>query len=297
MAKTVVDPHDEGKMGNLSKMLLTISVVAQLSSCGAIVPDMAPVGQTVLQETFREIDLVNHIKCEIHLGTREALKVWKKGGEAGGNGVEWLRDWQAKISLKLTVEDTGGFNPAIAVVDPMHNVITAFSRGGNVTSAQSFTMGLGMNSSTQATRAETVAFTFNLSDLLENDPLPEEATNCEGHGKVPVLGSLKINDFIVSKAGMAASPDTVPNDGKISPFTVFSDQVTFIVTLSGNVNPQWKLVNFSGQTGNNQLLTAMRKRTQDVTITMGPKNSQEVVAVYTANLTGQAVAAALQSQR
>lgn len=258
---------------------------------------MAPIGQTVLQQTFREIDLVNHIKCEIHLGTREALRVWKKGGPAGGNGVEWLRDWQAKISLKLTVDDTGGFNPAIAIVDPMHNVISTFSKGGNVTSPQSFTMGLGMTSSTQATRVETIAFTFNLSDLLKYDPLPDDATSCEGHGRVPILGSLKLNDFIVGKAGMAASPDTIPNSGTISPFTVFSDQVTFVVTVSGNVNPAWKLVHFGGQTGNNQLLTAMRKRTQDVTLTMGPKNSAEVSAVYTANLTGQAVAAAIQSQR
>ncbi|WP_440658730.1 hypothetical protein [Ensifer adhaerens] len=249
-----------------------------------------------MEQTFREIDLVNHIKCEIHLGVREALRVWKPGGPAGGNGVEWLRDWQAKVTMKLVVDDTTSLNPSIAVVEPMHNVISVFSQGGNVTSAQSFTMGAGLQASAQATRTETLAFTYRLSDLLEHDPLPANAKSCKGHGKIPVLGTLKIDEFIVTKAGMAASPDAIPNNGKISPLTVFSNQVTFIVTTGGSLNPVWKLVHFSGNTGNNALLSAIRKKTQDVIITMGPVDSDEVFAVYNANLTGQAVAAALRSQ-
>lgn len=271
-------------------------LLPSLSSCGVAVPDMGPANSTPLEQSFREIDLVNHIKCEIHLGAREALRVWKPGGPARGNGVEWLRDWQAKVTMKLVVDDTTSLNPSIAVVEPMHNVISVFSKGGNVTSSQSFTMGLGLQASAQATRTETLAFTYHINDLLLHDPLPPEAKSCEGHGKVPILGTLKIDEFIVSKAGMAASPDAVPNSGQISPLTVFSNQVTFIVTTGGSLNPVWRLVHFSGNTGNSPLLNAVRKRTQDVTVTMGPVNSNEVSAVYNANLTGQAVAAALRSQ-
>lgn len=284
-------------MRNLHSYTLAFCGPALLTGCVAAIPDMAPMGQTTLQETFREIDLVNHIKCEILLGVRDALKTWSKEGGNGGNGVEWLKDWQAKVSLKLTVDDTGSLNAGVAIVDPMHNVISTFSKGGNVTSSQSFTAGLGLQASTQATRAETLAFTYNLDDLLTYDYLPKDAKNCTGQGKVPIVGSLKINEFIVAKAGLAANPDTVPNNGITSPFTVFSDQVTFIVTTGGSLNPVWKLVHFSGNNGNNPLFNAVRKRTQDVTITMGPKNSADVAAVYTANLTGQAVAAAIQNLR
>jgi len=44
--------------------------------------------------------------------------------------------------------------------------------------------------------------------------------------------------------GNAAPPDAIPNNGVVSPLTVFTDHVVFVVTVSGNVNPVWKLVRF-----------------------------------------------------
>jgi hypothetical protein len=287
---------EDGNMYRMSSQVVALSALAFVSGCGANIPDMAPLGYSSLQQTFTEIDLVNRIKCEIHLGVQDALEVWAKGGPAGGNGVEWLKKWQAKISLKLTVDDTTTLKPGLSVTDPMHNVISHFAVGGNVTSPQSFSLGLGLQASAKSTRVETLAFTFHIADLLAYDPLPSDAKTCDGHGRVPIVGSLKIDEFIVRKAGMAASPDTVPNDGIISPFTVFSDQVTFVVTFGGNVTPVWKLVHLTANTSS-PFLEAVRTRTHDVTITMAPINSTEVAAVYQAALTGQAVAAALQINR
>lgn len=256
---------------------------------------MAPLGYNALQQSFTEIDLVNHIKCEIHLGVRDARKIWAAGGPAGGHGVEWLKDWQAKISLKLTVDDTSTINPGLSISDPLHNAITHFSHNGDVTTGQSLSLSLGGQGSAEATRQETLAFAFHIADLLKYDPLPDAARDCTGHGRVPVVGDLNIAEFIITKAGMAASPDTVPNNGVISPFTVFSDQVTFIVTTSGSITPTWKLVHVTANT-TSPFFNVMRKRTQDITITMGPIDSKEVAAVYQAALIGQATASALQAQ-
>ena len=275
--------------------LLCLLSLWPLGGCGTQIPDMGALGQKPLEEAFTEMDLVNHIKCEIHLGVRDALKVWARGGATGGNGVEWLRAWDAKVTFKLTVDDTTSLSPGASLTQPMHNVVSFFSEGGNVTSGQSFSLGVGLQASAESTRAETLAFTFRIADLLAHDPLRDDETSCEGHGQVPVLGTLKIDEFIVTKAGMAASPDTVPNTGVISPFTAFSDQVTFIVTFGGNVTPQWKLVKVTANS-TSPFYNAVRKRTQDVTITMGPHNSKEVIAIYQAALTGQAVATALQNR-
>lgn len=267
-----------------------------LAGCGLQVPDMGAFGETPLEEAFTEMDLVNHIKCEIHLGVRDALNVWKKGGPAGGNGVDWLKAWDAKVNLSLTVDDTTSVNPGVSLTRPMNNVISHFVDGGDVTSPQSFAMGLGLQASAQSTRIEILAFTFHVADLLKYDPLRDDETSCNGHGRVSVLGTLKINEFIVSKSGMAASPDTVPNNGVISPFTAFNDEVTFIVTFGGDATPQWTLVRVTANS-TSPFLNAVRKRTQDVTVTMGPRGSNEVAAIYQASLTGQAVAAALQTRR
>jgi hypothetical protein len=279
----------------LQRLCLLLAASMPLGGCGLQVPDMGGLGQKPLEEAFTEMDLVNHIKCEIHLGVRDALKVWAKGGPAGGNGVEWLKGWDAKVTLKLTVDDTTSLSPGVSLTQPMHNVISFFSEGGNVTSPQSFSLGLGLQASAESTRAETLAFTFRIADLLKYDPLRPDETTCAGHGNVPVLGTLKIDEFIVTKAGMAASPDTVPNNGVISPFTVFSDEVTFVVTFGGSATPQWKLVKVTANSSS-PFYNAVRKRTQDVTVTMGPPNSKEVIAIYQASLTGQAVATALQNR-
>jgi hypothetical protein len=81
----------------------------------------------------------------------------------------------------------------------------------------------------------------------------------------------------------------------------------------GNITPTWKFVRVSGST-NSPFYAATRTRTQDVAITLGPFTpageevspgvvapspgviSAEAQAVHNANLIGQAVAAAIQSQ-
>lgn len=278
------------------KLPVILMAFGLLSGCGTRVPDMAPSGYAQ-DDTITENDIIKHVQCEIATGAEKAIAMWADQNVP----VDWLKTWQAKVNLKLVVDDTGNFNPGVSIIDPMRNVISTFPTGGNVTSAQNFTLGLGLQTSTQATRTETIAFTYLLGDLMahvkENRGGKEavgqySGEDCVGYGRVPILGTLKIDDFIIAKAGLAAGGDPIPNNGKVSPFTVFSDEVQFIVTVSGNVNPVWKLVHVSANVGNSPLFNASRKRTQTVTITMGPSDSKEIQAIYSANL----IAAAIRDQ-
>lgn len=271
-------------------ILLTCSI---LSACGTQIPDMT---QLPADKAFlSEVELIDHIKCELNLGARDAIRKYSNA-DSGGNGVDWIRDWQAKIALKLAVDDTTAFNPGITIKQPMANAISHFV-SGNVTSAQSFSLGLGAQVSSQAVRTETATFTFHFGDLLDNQGIPSDTKDCRGHGRIPILGDLKIGSFMMANLGTATVPDALPNNGKKSPFDALSYQTTFVVTLAGNVNPSWNLVHFTGNNvGSNSLLSAVRKRTQDVLITMGPKDSKDAAALYEASLIGQYVRSATNSQ-
>lgn len=254
-----------------------------LAGCGTQIPDMnqAPADKPFLPE----VDLIRHLKCELNLGARDALRQYSNES-SGGNGVDWIRKWQAKVALKLVVDDTTTLNPGITLKQPMQNAISHFV-SGNVTAAQSFSLGLGAQVSSQATRTEITTFTVHFDDLLKNQGLADDLTDCKGHGRIPILGDLKIKSFMMANLGTATVPDALPNNGKDSPFDALSYQTTFIVTLAGSANPSWNLVHFTGNNaGNNPLFNAMRKRTQDVLITMGPIDSKDAAALYEASLIG-----------
>lgn len=266
---------------------LLISVI--LSGCGTQIPDMYHAPKDTPQ--LPEVLLIDHLKCELHVAARDALKEFS-AENTGGNGVEWIKKWQAKVSLKLVVDDTTTLNPGITIKEPMENAISHFITG-NVTSAQSFSLGLGAQASAQATRTETTTFTYHFDDLIKYHPLAKDTVDCKDRGKIPIVGDLKIRSFMMANLGTATNPDAVPNNGEKSPFDALSYEASFIVTLSGSVNPSWNLVHFTGNNaGNTSLFNAMRKRTQDVTITMGPKDSKDVAALYSASLIGQYIRAA-----
>src|SRR5262249_15293711 len=62
-------------------------------------------------------------------------------------------DWGAQVSLLLQVDESTALNPGIAITKPLENAITHFSNG-NVTTPQSFSMGLGGTLSSSATRID-----------------------------------------------------------------------------------------------------------------------------------------------
>jgi hypothetical protein len=103
------------------------------------------------------------------------------------------------------------------------------------------------------------------------------------HGAM-IDGDLKIREFIYDKAVIAyfnnGNPAPVKNPADIPKvptwplYNTFTETITFVATLSGNITPSWKLARFSNNTGAGTLVSAQRTYTNAVVITIGPIGTQ-----------------------
>jgi hypothetical protein len=76
----------------------------------------------------------------------------------------------------------------------------------------------------------------------------------------------------VGMAGGAGAGDKGGSGGSLGPFAV-STELKFVILSSGNVNPSWKLVQVSENTGSSPLFGVNRTRTHDLIISVGPDQS------------------------
>lgn len=256
-----------------------------LSSCGASIPDMVVLAPP-MQEAFEEIELIQLIKCELHFGVQDVLDQYSKPGNTG-HGVEWLRDWEAKLSLKITVDEKSALSPGVTYKEPMRNALTHF---GTIV-PQSFTASVGLQVSSQATRTETIGFSYKFADLLAEGRLQPDSCKKQIKNKV-VVSDLKIADFIANKAYIANHTDTVINNRVELPYSTFSDDITFVITYGGNVTPVWTLLHVTASS-NSPLYNAVRTKTHNLSITLGKVGAGQAAVVANANLIGQAVARAI----
>lgn len=285
---------------------LVLSATAlNLGGCtGLFVPELQEFYADREQEKFDENIIVAQIKCELHKAVQDTLAEYSYSGPNSGNGIDWLRSWGAKVSFGLTVDEKGGLNPGLTFIEPIETKLFKFPTG-TVTAPQSFSFGLGLQASSDATRKETIGFTYAFQDLLKERPIDGP---CDNENGVLINSDLKIGEFISNKAFIAKVPGTVeaqkPGD---SPFTTFTYEATFVVVYGGNVTPTWKLARISANT-NAAFLSLVRTKTDDVTITLGPVVSPstpyaaailspEAENAHLAAQIGQAVANAIQSQQ
>lgn len=277
-----------------------------IAGCGTTVPEMQDVFKDKDDEKFDEATLVGQIKCQIRQGVADALYLWQTNGGRNGMSVEWLRSWAAKVTLKITVDEKSSINPGATLIHPYHNAISFFRINGNVTTAQSFSGSIGLQASSDATRVETISFTYVINDLLRQPPPTTDDQRCKLISNFFIESDLKIDEFIVNKTYIAHVPELVDGKPNAGPFTVFSDNITFVVIYAANATPVWKLVQI---TANNStpFVNAMRTRTHDLTITLAPISpgsikgrppllSPEGAAIDTAQLIGQATASAIQAR-
>lgn len=264
---------------------LTTFLPIALSGCGTAIPNMNAIASNDA-EIFEEIELVQLIKCELHYGVQQSLDRFSAAGNTG-NGVEWLRDWEAKISLKVTVDEKSTANLGATYKRPFSDGLTYFEK----TVERSFVGAGGLTASSQATRSETIGFSYKFSNLLEEGRLEKGDCQKRIRNKV-VLNDLKIAEFVQNKAFIANHTDTVISKDGESPYSTFSEDITFIVTYGGSLNPVWTLTHVN-LGGSSPLLNAVRTKTHNVSLTLGRSGSQQAAAVANANLIGQAVRNAL----
>lgn len=252
----------------------SVVVAFLVGGCGLNVPEMQEWYEPPEQQKITENRIINHIKCELHKGVDDAIRKYYGAGKRSGHTAEWIKDWLATVTLKLTVDEKGTANPGLTWVRALSDVRT-------------FTLGAGVNGSADATRIETISFTYPLKDLR----LAGRIVNpCENAGDVLIEGDLKIGQFLDKKVFLSTVPGTI-----VGPYSAFSYQVTFVVVYGGTITPSWKLVEFTVNP-DSPFLSATRTRTHDVTITLAPPGdvaAKEADSIHNAALIGQAVAAAI----
>jgi hypothetical protein len=195
------------------------------------------------------------------------------------------------VTITLTFEDQSALNPGVSLMTPLENSVRLFPTGGNVIAPQSFSLGLGASGTANATRTETIQFTYLNKDLFDwgNLWFPTRPNLCEEDNKgVTINSDLKIDEFIYDKASIAGLYNTqLRTNPDWPPFDTFQEQITFVVSFGGNATPTWKFARIAtDQTGT--LVSATRTNTDSVTITVGQVTP--ATAASPAQLTGSAQA-------
>jgi hypothetical protein len=262
-----------------AKCFIAPAISLALLGCGLDVPsktfrsdtpDSTPPYHT--EQGSYENGIVAHILCEVANGIAAANSSFD---------LPWLvsSKWGTAITLTITAEDQSGLSPGLSFIKPLQNVITTFPTGGNVTSSQSSTLGVGGSASENATRTETIQFTFvNSSLLAAAQQYPSTCTEYESG--ITIDGDLRIREFIYDKALIARMGNASLYAGtnpaiawKWPIYNTFTETTNFVSIFSGNITPSWKLARFSNNPSTS-LVSAQRTYTNQVIITIGPLGTQ-----------------------
>ena len=261
-------------MNKAFKPLACMLAAIFLAGCGLSVPsklmDEAPDKDAPFhtRQGDYENKIVSHLVCEVAQGIYAARSRFI---------LPWLASdaWGTAITLTITAEDQSSLNPGLSVFTPFRNHVFTFPSGGNVTAAQSFTMGVGGSISANSTRTETIQFTLvnsALFKLAKNHP-----SSCEDfEGGLMIDGDLKIREFVYDKAEVGQLGNANLFEGKdVSKassypfFNTFTETINFVSTYSGSANPSWKFAQLSNNTSGSGLVNAQRTYTNTAIITIG----------------------------
>jgi hypothetical protein len=267
------------------RLWLLFLLTAPVGGCGLFVPTMQDFYEktplTPDEMNFENV-VINSVKCQIHLGVQKTLDYFQDDP-----GITWLKSWGATVNLKLSADEKSSLGPTVSVTPP-----------------GVFSLGASLTGSVDATRAETIEFTYAFQDLLQEPRIQDRCSQTDG---ILIRSDLKIDEFIFNKAFIATVPGTtLPKKPKASPYSVFSDDITFVASYSGDITPTWKFLRVTvDPTG--MFASASRIKTDTLTITLGPATpatkgrpaqvSEGARNIHYSSILGHAVANAIQSQR
>lgn len=274
-----------------------------LTGCGFSVPPIQEGWQGPNGTEALEFEIKKTIYCQLKEAIRrvEELQYSYQDNTTHQTISEVLipNDWIAQISLLLQVDETSAFNPGIGITQPFANSVTRFLNG-NVTTPQSFSLGLGVTVSGTSTRIDkfnpyyTIEYlrTPNTSQSVcvnpKNDPFLNNPQTT-GFGSLLIESDLGIIRWLHDAAITDRLLRSAGPTSKTSPYSI---EIKFVVGTSGSINPVWKLIPVTFNNGSSSLLTGGRTRTHDVIITIGPPD-QNTFNSNLASQVGQAFSSAL----
>jgi len=261
------------------KMLLTVFAFGLLGGCGGTqVPEIQEFWGDANDTAIKVNAIAGQVKCELSEAVRSLIANDKKLADERHipRQTKWLETWYAQVALILTIDEKTALSPGLSLTTPFENAITRFPNG-NVTTPQSFSLGLGGTLSADATRIDKLNYFYVLSDFLDEGP---KNLSCipirNDKGDLFLQSDLKLREWLYIAAlpkftGIVEYPAAVVQGQQ----NVISHEVKFEIISSGNITPTWKLVRVSANTGASPLFGTSRDRTQDLIITLGPAQKAE----------------------
>ncbi|WP_163005960.1 hypothetical protein [Methylobacterium brachiatum] len=229
------------------RFYISFLIAFTITGCGTYVPPMQEVWEKENPE-YRALsaggNLVHSIKKKVYCDIAQAVT---------DNALILPKKWGVQVTLDLQVDETGGFSPGSAFSTPLSGVNSAG-------------VGFGASVSAQSTREDKFGSYWELSRLVGQEPCKKVSGS--SLLLISELGiSQWLNDALITTAIVPSSSLTRDSEFKQD---FLSYRVRFLVISSGSINPTYKLVQFSGNSGSDPLLQASRTRTHDLLITFGP---------------------------
>lgn len=168
-------------------------------------------------------DVVRRVKCELADAVADAV-LQKK--------LKWLETWTARIDLTLQVEVQAGLTPSTTFVQTFHNAYStaagATTLGGSTIAAipRSFSLGGGLNLSSQATRTDILSFALSFDELqdwrarekanAQREGLPDSCPPASGTG---VLSDLGLREWVLESLDTVAEGELTAGDNPAPTYT------------------------------------------------------------------------------
>jgi hypothetical protein len=161
--------------------------------------------------------------------------------------LDWLKKWTAQLEFLLTVVDKSDVKGSVGDDKTPLSLAGTYSR--------------------EATRKETISFSYNIQDFSDPKTLSKARERLErGPGQCDPSGAhsdqLKFIDWL-RDVTLGAYIGT----GKLflTRITAIKHQISFVVIYEGKAAPVWKVVNLD--------IEGQRANTQDIVITLSPPES------------------------
>jgi hypothetical protein len=235
-----------------ARLLVCVACVV-LSACGLRVPEIQEVGDRAEGQRFVQAVLTN-ITCELRGALNDLRLAYPKG--------TFIDSWGIQTTLTLTYDESGAIAPGVLWSPPSP-------------ATSLFSLGAGLNFSSDATRIDTINAYYLVSDL-EKARCSDEARS---NGAFLLQNDLKLSEWLFD-AVSASMTNTINfrNTALAVTTNVLQHEVKFVIVSSGTLNPTWTLTRLTVD-GSGNLLSAGRTRTNDLLITFGPASTAVVAAV------------------
>jgi hypothetical protein len=255
------------------KFVLAVVAAAVLGGCGTYVPDTQDFPGNTGDQHLLVQAVVQSVHCEVE---NAIFDLYRQAGQypAMRPVTKALDNWGLQMTLSLKTEEKGTLNPTV-VWSPPSPVTAIFSLAGTATL------------SSDAIRTDKLYFYYRVKDL-KNRHCP---TGIQPYAPVSsplIQTNLKFGDWLYDVLIPAGTGEiTLPTSpsGPLKQNVIYYE-VSFEVTTTGSITPSWKFKHVTvNPTGT--LAAALRDRTHDLQITMGPGDDKGLQGTAaTAQLSG-----------